>query len=230
MVDPKLSTEDHAGHRARLRNRLVTAGGEALADHELIEYLLALAIPRRDTKPIAKRLLKEFGGIGPLVAADPESLERVPDVGATAASAIKLIDALVQRVLHGAVIDKVVLGNWQGLLDYLRGSMAHHINEQVRVLHLNTKNELTRDEVMSEGSIDQASIHVREVVRRAIELGSAALIIAHNHPSGDPAPSAADIRVTRELIAACTPLGIVIHDHVIIGAKGHASMKTLGLI
>ena len=208
------ASPDTAGHRARLRERLLArGGGDALLDHELIEYLLALAIPRRDTKPLAKALLREFGGMGE-----------------TATAAIKIAHAAALRLLHGAVAARPVLGNWQALLDYLHADMAHHAIERFRVLHLNTRNMLIRDEVMSQGSIDQASVHVREVIRRAIDLGAAAIILVHNHPSGDPAPSRADIDITRAIADAARPLGIAVHDHIVIGAQGHVSLRAKGLI
>jgi DNA repair protein RadC len=228
--DDDRNSADNAGHRERLRQRLLSAGGAALGDHELIEYLLMLAIPRRDTKPMAKTLLREFGGIGPLVAADPEAIQRAGGVGPSGAAAIKLLDAAMQRTLYGEVHKREILGNWQGLIDYLRASMAHRMNEQVRILHLDTKNQLLRDEVMSEGSIDETPIYIREVIRRALDFGSAAIIVVHNHPSGDPTPSAADIRVTRDLIAACKPLKIAVHDHIIVGRERQVSMKSQGLI
>ncbi len=218
------------GHRARLRDRLLTAGEPALADHEIVEYLLALALPRRDTKPLAKALLADFGGIGPLMSADPESLRRVPGMGDTSVAAIKIVQASILRVLGDAVRGRPVLANWQGLLDYLRADMAHRMNERVRVLHLDSKNQLIRDEVMSDGSIDQSAIYVREVVRRALELGSASLIIVHNHPSGDCTPSSQDVAVTRSIVAACKALGISLHDHIIVGANTHCSMRSLGLL
>ncbi|MCU0729782.1 MAG: DNA repair protein RadC [Sphingopyxis sp.] len=221
---------DHAGHRARLRQRLLTSGGDALADHELIECLLTFAIPRRDTKPLAKALLREFGGIGPLMSADAESLRRVSGMGETSAAMIRIVQATLHRVLKGAVIDRPVLGSWQGLLDYLRADMAYRINERVRVLHLDSRNHLIRDEVVSDGSIDQSAIYIREVVRRALELGSAAIILVHNHPSGDTSPSRQDIAITRDIADACKRLGIALHDHIIIGAHGHTSLRTQGLI
>ncbi len=220
----------HAGHRARLRKRLIEGGGDALLDHELIEYLLALAIPRRDTKPLAKALLDEFGGIGGLLAADAEALGRVDGMGETAIAAIKIAQAAALRLLRAEVAARPVLANWQALLDYLRADMAHHAIERVRVLHLNTRNMLIRDELISEGSIDEASVQVREVIRRAIDLGSAALILVHNHPSGDPAPSRADIEITRSIADAGKRLGITVHDHLIIGTGGHASLRSMGVL
>lgn len=221
---------DMAGHRARLRQRLAETGGDGLLDHELIEYLLALAIPRRDTKRLAKLLLKEFGGIGGLLTADPEALSRVPGMGDISIAAIKIAHAAAIRLVKAEVAERPVLANWQSLLDYLRADMAHHPIERVRVLHLNTRNMLIRDELMSEGSIDQAAVYVREVIRRAIDLGSAAIILVHNHPSGDPAPSRADIGLTRNIIDAGKHLNIAVHDHIIIGTGGHASLRAMGLI
>ena len=174
---------DGAGHRARLRQKLADNGGDALLDHELIEYLLALAIPRRDTKPLAKLLLREFGGIGGLMTADWQAIARVPGMGDTSVAAIKIVQATALRMLRNEVAARPVLANWQALLDYLRADMAHLGVERVRVLHLNSRNMLIRDDHMGDGSIDQAAIYTREVIRRAIDLGSAALILVHNHPT-----------------------------------------------
>ena len=218
------------GHRARLRERLLRGGGDALLDHELIEYLLCLAIPRRDTKPLAKRLLAEFGGIGPLLTAGPDALARVEGVGESALAAIKLAQAIAVRTLREQVMAKPVLGSWDALLAYLRADMAHRNTECVRVLHLNTKNHLIRDEVMSEGSIDTAHLYTREVIRRAIELGSAAIILVHNHPSGDANPSRADIALTREIADAGKIMGVDVHDHVIVAAGECRSMRAMGLV
>ncbi|WEK42313.1 MAG: DNA repair protein RadC [Candidatus Sphingomonas colombiensis] len=231
MADGDPPSSDATGHRARLRERLLArGGGDALLDHELIEYLLALAIPRRDTKPLAKALLREFGGIGGLLTADAEALARVPGMGETSTAAIKIAHAAALRLLHGEVSARPVLANWQALLDYLHADMAHHPIERFRVLHLNTRNMLIRDEVMSQGSIDQAPVHVREVIRRAIDLGSAAIILVHNHPSGDPSPSRADIDITRAIVDAGRGLGISVHDHIVIGSHGHVSLRSKGLI
>jgi DNA repair protein RadC len=219
------------GHRARLRQRLLQSGGDALLDHELIEYLLGLAIPRRDTKPLAKRLLAEFGGIGPLLAANPEALARVDGLGETSIAAIKLAQALGVRVLRSEVKKQsFTIAGWPELESYLRADMGHRLTECIRILHLNTKNQLIRDEVMSEGSIDAAHIHTREVIRRAIELGSAAIILVHNHPSGDPNPSRADIAMTREIADAGKMMGVAVHDHVIVAAEECRSMRGMGLI
>jgi len=221
-----------AGHRSRLRGRLLAASdpGEGLLDHELIEYLLMLAIPRIDTKPIAKALLREFGGIGGLLAADADALRRVDGVGDSAAAAIKIAQGAALRMIRGQVAERPVLANWQALLDYLRADMAHGGVERFRVLHLNTRNMLIRDEVMSEGSIDQAAVYVREVIRRAIDLGSASIILVHNHPRGDPSPSRADIEITRTIAEAGKRLGVAVHDHIVIGTAGHVSLRAQGLI
>jgi len=220
---------DGTGHRARLRGRLLGGGDEALLDHELIEYLLMLAIPRVDTKPLAKKLLHEFGGIGGLLTADAGALARA---GLTegAAGAIKIAQAAALRLLKAEVTNRPVLGSWQALLDYLHADMAHLVVERVRILHLNSKNLLIADERMSEGSVDEAAVYVREVIKRALELGATAIIIVHNHPSGDPAPSRQDIQLTREIVEAGRPLKIAVHDHVIIGASGHVSLRAQGLI
>ncbi len=221
---------DNSGHRARLRRRLFEGGPDALLDHELIEYLLALAIPRRDTKPLAKALLHEFGGIAGLLTADADALSRFPGMGETSAAALKSVHAAALRLLRAEVAARPVLANWQALLDYLRADMAHHGIERFRVLHLNSRNMLLRDELMSEGSLDEAPVYVREIIRRAIDLGSAALILVHNHPSGDPSPSRADIDITRQVAEAGKRLGIAVHDHIILGREGHASLRGQGLI
>ena len=221
---------DASGHRARLRRRLFEGGPDALLDHELIEYLLALAIPRMDTKPTARLLLSEFGGIGGVLSAAPESLMRVKGVGETAVAALKAAQAAALRLLRAEAAVRPVLSNWQAVLDYLHADMAHHGVERVRVLHLNSRNMLIRDELMNEGSLDEAPLYVREVIRRALELGSAAILLVHNHPSGDPSPSRADIEVTKAVVAAGKPLGIQVHDHLIMGTSGHASLRALGLI
>ena len=221
---------DGAGHRARLRQKLADNGGDALLDHELIEYLLALAIPRRDPKPLAKLLLREFGGIGGLMSADWAAIARVPGMGDTSVAAIKIVQATALRMLRNDVAARPVLGSWQALLDYLRADMAYLGVERVRVLHLNSRNMLIRDDHMGDGSIDQAAIYTREVIRRAIDLGSAALILVHNHPSGDPSPSRQDIDVTRQIIDAGKRLNISVHDHVIIAGQGHVSLRAKGLL
>ena len=221
---------DGSGHRARLRRRLFEGGPDALLDHELVEYLLALAIPRRDTKPLAKQLLREFGGFGALMTADAEAIARVGGISETAVAALKTAHAAALRLLKDEIRERPILGSWQALLDYLRADMAHEGIERVRVLFLNAKNVLIRDEPMWEGSVDESAVHIREVMRRALDLHASALIIVHNHPSGDPAPSQQDIRLTRDLAEAGRHLNVTLHDHIIIGANGHASLRAMGLI
>ncbi|MBB3981590.1 DNA repair protein RadC [Sphingobium fontiphilum] len=224
-------SNDHGGtgHRARLRQRL-SQGPDALLDHELVEYLLALAIPRRDTKPLAKALLHRFGGLGGLMTADWRAIAKMPGMGDTSTAAIKIVQAAALRMLKEPVTQRPVLASWQALLDYLRADMAFLSIERVRVLHLNSRNMLIMDDHMGDGSIDQAAIYVREVIRRAIDLGSAALILVHNHPSGAPDPSRQDIDITRQIVEAGKRLGISVHDHIIIGAQGHSSMRAKGLL
>lgn len=226
MSEPPL---DGNGHRARLRARLL-ADSDGLLDHELIEYLLALAIPRRDTKGLAKTLLHEFGGLSGLLVADAESLMRVDGMGEGAAAAIKIAQAAATRMLRDRTVERPLLANWQALLDYLRADMAHGMIERVRVLHLNTRNMLIRDEEVSRGSIDEAAVYAREIIRRALEIGSAGLILVHNHPSGDPSPSRADIELTRNIVEIGKRLGIAVHDHLIIGQDGHSSLRAMGLM
>ncbi|HEX8622164.1 MAG TPA: DNA repair protein RadC [Allosphingosinicella sp.] len=227
MADESL---DGRGHRARLRRRLFEGGPEALLEHELIEYLLALALPRRDTKPLAKKLIRGFGGFGRLLSADGEAIMRVGDVSEGAAAAIKIAQAAALRLLESEILDQPVLGSWQALLDYLRADMGALAVERVRILYLNARNMLIRNEPLSEGSVDEAAVYVREVIRRALEYHATSIILVHNHPSGDPQPSQQDIRLTREIVEAARPLRIAIHDHVIIGARGEYSMRAMGLI
>ena len=221
---------DASGHRARLRKRLFEGGPDALLDHELVEYLLALAIPRRDTKPLARKLIEDFGGFGQLLSADAEAIVRVGEVSEGAAAAIKIAQASALRLLESGFRDQPILASWQALLDYLRADMAFNPVERVRVLYLNSKNMLLRNEPVSEGSVDEAAVYVREVIRRALEYHATALILVHNHPSGDPQPSSQDIRLTRDIVEAARPLRISVHDHVIVGANGHSSMRAMGLI
>ena len=218
------------GHRERLRDRLLSNGGDALLDHEIVEFLLMLAIPRIDTKPIAKQLIAHYGSMSALFTADAESLIRQKGLGPKSAAAIKIVQAAALRMLSEPVRELPILASWQSLLDYLRADMAHLTIERVRVLYLNSKNMLIRDEIASEGSLDQAAIYTREIIRRSIDLGAAAIILVHNHPSGDSAPSRQDINMTREIADAGKKLGIAVHDHVIVGKDGISSMRSAGLI
>lgn len=226
----KSAAHDGAGHRARLRQRLAQGGPDALLDHEIVEYLLALAIPRRDTKPLAKRLLARFGSLGGLLTADWTTLRGIDGLGDGSIAALKIVQAATLRMLRNEIEQRPVLSSWQALLDYLRADMAFLAVERVRILHLNARNMLIMDDHMGDGSIDQAAIYVREVAKRAIELGSASVIVIHNHPSGSPEPSRQDIAITRQLVDALKPIGVVVHDHLVIGAEGHHSMRSMGLL
>ena len=218
-----------SGHRARLRKRLFESGPKALLDHELVEYLLALTIPRVDTKPLARSLIDQFGGVGPLLNADAETLKR-EGLSEAAVGALKIAEATALRLLETRVEGRPILSSWQALGDYLQAAMAHSAVEEVRVLFLNAKNLLIANEAMWQGSVDEASVHVREVIARAIALGATALIIVHNHPSGDPSPSQQDIRLTRDLVEAGRHMKITVHDHVIVGSQGRSSLRAMGLI
>jgi DNA repair protein RadC len=213
-----------------LRKRLLEGGSEALADHEVVEYLLMTAIPRRDVKPLARSLIKRFGSLAGVFNADPTALAKHPGMGETSAAAIRIVALSARRMASAAVRAQPVLGSWQALIDYLTIDMAHLTVERVRVLYLNAQNMLIHDDHVCDGSIDEAAIHPREVIRRALDLGATALILVHNHPSGSPQPSRADIQITNKIAEAGRLLGIVVHDHVIIGREGHVSLKAKGLI
>ena len=218
------------GHRARLRKRLLEGGAEALGDHEVIEYLLMTAIPRRDVKLLARALLQRFGSLAGVLNADAAALARHPGMGETSAAAFKIVALAARRMAREQVREAPVLASWQALIDYLTIDMAHLTVERVRVLYLNAQNMLIMDEHVTDGSLDEAAIHPREVIRRALDLGAAALILVHNHPSGTPQPSRADIQITGRIAEAGRLLGITVHDHVIIGREGHVSLKAKGLI
>ena len=226
-IDPG---HDASGHRGRLRKRLIEQGPDALQDHELVEYLLSLAIPRRDTKPLARRLIAAFGSFGALVHADPEALARIGGLTEGAIGALKIAEASALRMRQSKLAKQPILSSWDAVIDYLHVDMADRAVERVRALHLNSRNQPIRDDLVSEGSIDQSALYVREIIRKAIDYGTASLILVHNHPSGDPKPSKADIALTRDIIEAGRLLGVTVHDHVIIGRDGHSSMRSLGLI
>lgn len=217
------------GHRARLRQRFLDGGPAGFHDYELVEYLLTLTIPRVDTKPLAKRLIDDFGGIGPLLSSSADTLRREGLTDPTIA-ALKIAEATALRLLEARVEKQPILSSWDALGDYLHATMAHRRTEEVRILFLNAKNMLIGNEALWQGSVDEASVHVREVIARAIALGATALIIVHNHPSGDPTPSSQDIRLTRDLVEAVRHMKITIRDHVIVGAQGRTSMRAMGLI
>jgi DNA repair protein RadC len=218
------------GHRDRLRARFRDGGAAALADYELLELALFRALPRRDTKPIAKALLKRFGSLSEVLAAPPERLKEVDGIGEAVITELKLIKALAERTAGEAVRKRPVLTSWSAVLDYCRRAMAFEEREQFRILFLDKKNALIADEVQGVGTVDHTPVYPREVIRRALELSATAVILVHNHPSGDPTPSRADIQMTETIVAVGKPLGILVHEHLIIGRDGHASFRSLGLI
>jgi DNA repair protein RadC len=230
LADREDQPSHTAGHRARLRARLLAGGDGALGDHEMVEYLLMTAIPRKDVKPLAKTLLARFGVLAGVFNADPRALANHPGMGETSAAALKIVALAARRLARTGVQDQPVLASWQALIDYLTVDMAHLKHERVRVLYLDSKNRLVLDDLLTEGSLDEAVIHPRDVVKRALDLGAAALILVHNHPSGSPEPSRADVAVTNRIAEAGRLLGITVHDHVIVGKEGHVSLKARGLV
>ncbi len=224
------ATPHYHGHRERLRARFQDAGASALPDYELLELLLFRSIPQRDVKPLAKDLIQRFGSFAEVLAAPSARLTEVKGVGAGVALDLKIVEAALTRMAKGAVAKRTVLSSWPAVLDYCRMAMAFAEREQLRILFLDKKNALIADEVQQTGTVDHTPVYPREVMRRALELSATALILVHNHPSGAPSPSGADMRITRELVDIAKPLGIAIHDHIIVGRDGHASFKELGLI
>ena len=229
LADDKL-VDDKAGHRSRLRARFRSGGSEAIPDYELIELLLFRAFPRVDTKPIAKRLLARFGSFADVINAPAERLAEIEGVGERAIDELKLVRAAALRLMQGEIKARQVLGSWTAVLDYCRAAQGFDDRECFRVLFLDKKNQLIADEVQSHGTVDHTPVYVREVVKRSLELSATALILVHNHPSGDPTPSRADSDMTKMIIDAAKPLGVSIHDHIIVGRSGHASLKALRLI
>ncbi len=201
-----------------------------MPDYELMELVLFRALPRRDVKPIAKRLIARFGSFAEALAAPVERLAEVEGMGATAALDLRIIAAAAQRAAKGAVAKRHVLSSWTSVLDYCRTAMAFAEREEFRILFLDKRNQLIADEVQQRGTVDHTPVYPREIVRRALELSATAVILVHNHPSGDPAPSGADIRMTKDIVTIAAPLGISVHDHIIVGRNGHASLKGLGHI
>jgi DNA repair protein RadC len=220
----------HAGHRERLRARFVAGGADAMPDYELLELVLFAAVPRRDTKPLAKQLLARFGSFAEVIAAPRARLLEMPGVGESIVNQFKIVEASAQRLARGKVIGRPALSSWTALLDYCMAAMARAQTEEFRVLFLDRKNVLVADEVQSKGTVDHTPVYPREIVRRALEHGASAIILVHNHPSGDPTPSRADIEMTRDIVAAAKGLGIAVHDHLVIGRSGHVSFKSLGLL
>lgn len=227
---PRPDGNDTSGHRDRLRERFKCGGADSLPDYELLELVLFRTIPRRDTKPIAKALIKRFGSFAEVLSAPAELLGEVPGVGEAVITDLHIVQAASVRLTKGGAMQRQVLDSWSSVLDYCRAAMAFAAKEQFRVLFLDKRNRIIADEVQQEGTVDHTPVYVREIVKRALELSATAIILAHNHPSGDPTPSRADIDMTRQIVAAARSLGIVVHDHLIIGRDGHASFKALGLI
>ncbi|MEM7443081.1 MAG: DNA repair protein RadC [Pseudomonadota bacterium] len=220
----------YSGHRDRLRQRFLTAGPDGLADYELLELLLFGAIPRRDVKPLAKQLLERFGGFAGVLAADPAQLESQGGLGPSAIATLKAVQAAAERMLRQQVTGKPVLSGWDQLLAYLSVAMQNLATEQFRLLFLDRRNTLIADEVQQKGTVDQAPVYPREVVKRVLDLDASAIILVHNHPSGDPTPSQADIAMTRQLADALSAIDVAVHDHVIVGRGSHASFRGLGLL
>ena len=220
----------YKGHRQRLRERFLSGGSDALQDYELLELLLFMAIPRRDVKPLAKQLLKTFGSLPELMAASPEELMKVSGISENTATALKGIEALAARMMKQDLEGKPVLNSWTRLMDYCYATMAHEKKEHFRILFLNKKNELIGDEIQGSGTVDHTPAYPREIMKRSLELGATAIILMHNHPSGDPKPSKADIDMTAQIIRAAEPFNITVHDHIIISRNGYTSMKNQGLM
>jgi DNA repair protein RadC len=218
------------GHRERLRARFLEAGSDALADYEVLELVLFRAIPRRDVKPIAKALIARFGSFAEVIAAPAARLAETPGLGASAVAELKIVQAAAARLARGEVKRRPALSSWSAVLDYCRTAMAFAEKEQFRILFLDKRNQLIADEVQQVGTVDHTPVYPREVVKRALELSATAVILVHNHPSGDPTPSHADIQMTQQIIDIAKPLGISVHDHIIVGKEGHASLKGLRLI
>ena len=220
----------HSGHRDRLRQRFLKSGSEGFHDYELLEMILFSAVPRRDVKPLAKLLLKEFGGLSGVFGASMADLQKMMGLSENSAVVLKMVHAVSCRMLRNDIDKKPILSSWQKLIDYCHVSMAHEKREHFRVMFLNRKNQLIVDEVQQTGTVDHTPVYPREIVRRALELGATARILVHNHPSGDPSPSDSDIAMTEEIIKAAAALDIVVHDHLIISQNGHISFKALGLL
>lgn len=230
-TDKKSATPSHAvGHRERLRARFRRAGDEGLQDYELLELVLFRAIPRRDVKPLAKELIAKFGDFAGVLAADAARLQEVGGVSETVATEIKIVRAAALKLARQNILKKHVISSWNELLEYCRAAMAYEASEHFRILFLDKKNRLIADEVQQRGTVDHTPVYPREVVKRALELGASAIILVHNHPSGDVTPSKADIDMTIKIRDAAKALNIALHDHLIIGREGHASFRSFGLI
>ena len=220
----------HAGHRQRLRDRFRKGGADALPDYELLELILFRALPRRDTKALAKNLIARFGSFAEVVTAPEPRLKEIEGAGDAVVTELKLVRAAALRLTRSEIMQRPALSSWAQVLDYLRAAQGFEHREQFRILFLDKKNHLIADEVQQQGTIDHTPVYVREVVKRALELSATAIVLVHNHPSGDPTPSRADIDMTKQIVAAAKPLGVAVHDHIIVGRDGHASFRALKLI
>ena len=231
LGEASVPIDHNSGHRERARQRFLRVGEEALDDYELLELILFLAIPRVDTKAIAKELLARFGTYSNVLSASPERLAEIRGISEAAATNLKIVQAAAQRFARDRVPrDMPILGSWQALIDYVKTQMAFNEVEEFRILFLDKKNRLIADEVQQAGTVDHTPVYPREVIKRTLELSATALILVHNHPSGDPAPSSADVQMTRQINDIARPLGITVHDHIIVGRNGHASLKGMKLI
>ena len=228
--EAKAPAPHYLGHRARLRDRFLKGGAEALPDYELLEMVLFAAIPRGDLKPLAKALLARFGSFDEVVCASRERLLEVKGVGEAVVAQLKVIEAAALRLSKAKLLGRPALSSWAAVLDYVTAAMARNAHEEFRVLFLDRKNALIADEVQGQGTVDHTPVYPREVVKRALELGASALILVHNHPSGDPTPSKADIEMTREIASAAKALRVAVHDHIVVARGGALSFKSLGLL
>jgi len=229
-TSPADKAAHYHGHRRRLRQRFLAAGSEAISDYEMLELILFRAIPQRDVKPLAKDLLATFGSFSEVIAAPLERLKEVDGLGEAAITELKIVQAAANRLVRGEVKQRQVLSSWSNVLDYCRAAMAFESKEHFRILFLDKGNHLIADEQHQTGTVDHTPVYPREVVKRALELSATAVILVHNHPSGDPTPSRADIDMTRAIVEVARPLGISVHDHLIVGKDGHASLKALKLM
>ncbi len=224
------AVDDRKNHRSRLRQRFMQGGAAAVPDYEMLELVLFRAIARQDVKPLAKRLIAEFGDFNHVLAAQPDRLARIDGVGASVVQELKIVEAAAHRMARAKVLGKSVLSSWDALLEYCRTAMAHRPLEQFRILYLDRKNVLIADEEQAQGTVDHVPVYPREVVKRALELNASALILVHNHPSGDPSPSQSDITMTNRIKAAAEALEITIHDHLVIGKACDFSFRAEGLL
>lgn len=228
--DSEPAKKGYHGHRARLRSRFLTAGPEALADYELLELLLFTALPRKDTKPLAKTLIDTFGSFAEVISTDKDKLLAVEGMGESAVASLKAVQAGAQRLLRAGVMDRPVISSWMALIDYCTAQMAYEDTEQFRILFLDKKNKLIADEAQQKGTVDHTPVYPREVVKRALELNASAIIMVHNHPSGDPTPSQPDKDMTAKVKEALSAVGLILHDHVVIGRGRHLSFRQEGLL